>query len=275
MRFLKDSDYSLLIRDTDFSVIVPSAVVLENAEFAAIQKVRTKLIQRYDMDYELRKMGNYNAATNYRAGERVIQDLPEKIFSIKDFLQWDESTQYYTNDVVTDSNGYIYKALQASKGVALTSSSYWVAVVNEAPTDAPNSTLYSTSTTYQVGDYAHNAQGVIYECIQIALNKPLTNMAYWTPVAITLNDTYWNELDNRYTLLVYMVMDIVIYNLHAAINPRNIPELRADRYLDAIEQLTRWASGDDNAEMKELANVTTSGLSIIYGNAGIKTNNMF
>lgn len=274
-RFLKDSDYNDIIQATDLAVIAPTSEILLQAEQRAYDKVRTKTIQRYDMDYEMGATAAYSSSVHYSTGQRVYQIAEARTFYVNSFTKWSETVQYLTGDIVKSDLGKVYTALQDSKNVQLTSSAYWEPMENIAPTDAPTSTLYNTATAYVVGNYVHTSAGLVYISIQNGTNKPVTNTAYWTPVTVTVNDTYWTEGDNRYALLVEICIDLTLHILYSRINPRNIPELRTDRYREAIDQLDKWASGTDNAEMMDIADVTTTGLSIIYGSSQSKLNNFF
>lgn len=274
-RFLKDSDYTDIIQTTDLAVIAPTADILLQAENRAYDKVRTKTIQRYNMDYEMGTISFYSASVYYSAGQRVSSIGGTRYFYVNSFTAWVETTQYLVGDIVKSDLGKVYTALQNSQGVQLTSSTYWSPMINESPTDAPVSTLYNITTAYVIGNYVHTTTGLVYVSIQNGTNKPVTNTAYWTAVTVNINSDYWTEGDNRYALLVEICIDLTLHVLYSRINPRNIPELRIDRYREAIDQLERWASGTDNAEMQDVADVTYSGLSIIYGGAQTKTNNFF
>ena len=81
--------------------------------------------------------------------------------------------------------------------------------------------------------------------------------------------------DNRYPLLVEIAMDLALYNLHARINPRNIPDLRVERNREALDQLDKWASGTDTAEMQEKDSENAQGYSIRYGSSYEKQDNNF
>jgi len=49
------------------------------------------------------------------------------------------------------------------------------------------------------------------------------------------NTTYWTQGDNRNPQIVMYYIDILLYHLHARINPRNIPELRNIRYNGGVD----------------------------------------
>jgi hypothetical protein len=91
----------------------------------------------------------------------------------------------------------------------------------------------------------------------------------------TSNATYWTVGDNRYPMFVELAMDMTLYNLHARINPRNIPDLRIERNREALDQLDRWASGTDTAEVLNINTADSEGFSIRYGNSLDKQDNFF
>lgn len=221
-RFLMNSDYDSIIQEVDLlQVIEDDYNNLYQAEEKAISRMRTKLVQRYMVDIELGTMTAYNALTHYRTKERVLTG--SVISSVLYFDRWVKTTEYVTNDIVTDDDGYVYTALQASTG------------------------------------------------------KELTETAYWSPmVGIAVNNaTYWATADNRYPLFVELAMDMALYNVHARINPRNIPDLRIERNREALDQLDRWASGTDTAEVMNVNTAEQTGFSIRWGASLEKQNNMF
>lgn len=50
--------------------------------------------------------------------------------------------------------------------------------------------------------------------------------------------------DERPGIIVTYLVDIALYHLHSRINPRKIPDLRMDRYDNAIDWLKRVARGE-------------------------------
>jgi hypothetical protein len=92
---------------------------------------------------------------------------------------------------------------------------------------------------------------------------------------INTNTTYWAQIDNRYPLFVELAMDMALYNVHARINPRNIPDLRIERNREALDQLERWASGTDTAEVLNINTTDQTGYSIRWGSSLDKQDNFF
>ena len=63
---------------------------------------------------------------------------------------------------------------------------------------------------------------------------------------------------DRNPILVLRTVDMAVYHLHAAIDPRNINDLRRDRYAEAISWLRGLSKGDYSIALplKPLANQT-------------------
>lgn len=136
---------------------------------------------------------------------------------------------------------------------------------------------WDKTTDYLTGDIVTDDNGYVYTAIADSTNIKLTLTAYWTPMinVLTSNTNYWTVGDNRYPMFVELAMDMTLYNLHARINPRNIPELRIERNREALDQLDRWASGTDTAEVLNINIADSEGFSIRTGNSLDKQNNFF
>lgn len=57
----------------------------------------------------------------------------------------------------------------------------------------------------------------------------------------------------RNSLIVMYMLDIALYHMHSRITPRNIPEIRADRYDAAIAWLKMVSRGDITPELPRKA----------------------
>ena len=136
---------------------------------------------------------------------------------------------------------------------------------------------WDKTTDYVIGDIVTDDNGYVYTAIADSTNTKLTLTAYWTPMinVLTSNANYWTVGDNRYPMFIELAMDMTLYNLHARINPRNIPELRIERNREALDQLDRWASGTDTAEVLNINITDSEGFSIRTGNSLDKQNNFF
>jgi hypothetical protein len=136
---------------------------------------------------------------------------------------------------------------------------------------------WDKTTEYIIGDIVTDNDGYVYTAIAASTNQKLTLTAYWSAMVnvLTTDTDYWTVGDNRYPMFVELAMDMTLYNLHARINPRNIPELRIERNREALDQLDRWASGTDTAEVLNINTTDSEGFSIRYGNSLDKQDNFF
>jgi hypothetical protein len=83
-------------------------------------------------------------------------------------------------------------------------------------------------------------------------DDPVSGAQYWqedltwfVPAGTKLSDTdYWVKGDNRDQQMLLYFVDIALYHVHSRISPRNIPQLRIDRYNAAISWLKMCANGD-------------------------------
>lgn len=150
-------------------------------------------------------------------------------------------------------------------------------IAGEVITHVNDFNRWDNKTEYATSDIVTDTNGYVYTAIAASTNQPLTNTTYWAKMinVATSNATYWTAGDNRYPMFVELAMDMTLYNLHARINPRNIPELRIERNREALDQLDRWASGTDTAEVLNINSTDSTGYSIRYGNSLDKQDNFF
>ena len=73
----------------------------------------------------------------------------------------------------------------------------------------------------------------------------IDDLTEWTVVA----SNFWTTGDNRNKKLVELMVDITVYHLLARIKPRNISEIRLNRYEQAVEYLARVAKGSVNIDL--------------------------
>lgn len=137
--------------------------------------------------------------------------------------------------------------------------------------------VWSNTKAYVIGDIVIDNDYYVYTCTADNTSQKLTDTDYWEPmVGVASTDTdYWIEEDNRYPMFIELAMDMALYNLHARINPRNIPDLRIERNREALDQLDRWGSGTDTAEVLNILFPEGTGVSITWGASSEKQTNNF
>jgi hypothetical protein len=86
--------------------------------------------------------------------------------------------------------------------------------------------LINLSTPIVENDYCHDANDNIYKALVDEAN----------PAQLTDTDQ-WTLSDPRNKALLLWVIDICVYNIHSNLAPQNIPQLRQNRYDDAMKCL--------------------------------------
>jgi len=153
---------------------------------------------------------------------------------------------------------------------------------------------YKNGTNYAIGDlvYYENGSDDVYICIQAAHNNIPTDTAYWTAIGknnalytciqaaqgqYPNNATYFEQRDDRNHLLMRLIANITLYELHSRINPRNIPTFRIERRDDAIKYLTKVADPRNNIEidLPLVDHGEQKGLDISYGSSELTNNHTY
>jgi len=103
---------------------------------------------------------------------------------------------------------------------------------------------------YAVGESVYD-DGIIYNCTVANTNmKPSVNATEWLPT------------DPRHDLLVMYVCDMILYHLHSSVNSRKIPDIRKERYKEAVGWLEMVA---DRTESPDFTEADTDSELVIWG----------
>lgn len=279
-RLLRNNDYLRLIQSDNLAQIIESNEQIKlDVEQAAQAEMISYLSQRYIVSEIFTNTTEFDASATYRAKNLV--EFTAATYS--------SASTYNIGDYVVYT-GYVYKcntnattgAWNATKWdvVCLDKQLYYV-TLPEAEFDY--------DTTYSIGDVVWY-QNYTYTCAVACVNIKPTETQYWTvgtEYTITGDypddDTKWTLGDNRNQQIVLFLIDITLYHLHSRINPRNVPDLRKERYNGnsptdsggALGWLKSVASAKVNADLPEIA--PEQGLSMRYGNSATSitpSNNM-
>lgn len=68
------------------------------------------------------------------------------------------------------------------------------------------------------------------------------------------------EGDNRDSYIVMIVLDCTLYHLYTATVPNKIPQIRAERYQDALDWLKSVAKGEETADLPLLEDASGNNL---------------
>ena len=277
-RLLRDLDYLRVIQLDNLNQITESNQQTKlDVEQAAQAEMISYLSQRY--------------ITSEVFTDTVVFDINVEYFS-KNLVEYTETAFSIASNYVAGNRvlyqGYIYEANTTVSASAWDASEWDLLCADKTlfylALPQPEFDYY---TTYKVGDqiwYANKTYTCAIACQGIVPNLS-TSTSFWgagvdysvtgqKPSGGNLN---WVQGDNRNQQIVLFLIDITLYHLHSRINPRNIPDLRKERYngndpMDrggAIGWLKSVAHGNVNADLPVIA--PTQGLSMRYGNAATPT----
>lgn len=269
-RLLRDNDYLRVIQDSNLEQIIESNQQTKlDVEQSAQSEMISYLTQRYLINSIFTDTKVFDVTATYNG---------------KQLVEWTASTfsasTVYTTGQYVVYNGNIYKSIAGSTAHAFNASEWTLKAADKSlfyvklPEDE-----YVNTTSYVAGDkvYYNNIE---YTCLLNCKGILPTETGFWSVgSAYTLTATYpddttkWTEGDNRNQQIVMYLLDITLYHLHSRINPRNIPDLRKERYDGnnatqnggAIAWLKRVASGDLTADLPSI--LPQQGVSIRWGNS--------
>ena len=293
MGYLTTADLKRVIQTANLNDIVGSDTsMITYAEQAAITEAKSYLSPKYDTSAEFKDVRYYVGTSFFNYGETVFVQAepfsPTKNYQLLDTCAY-QGKVYYFN--------YQFTYVPGPFDITM-----WVYVANENTVYTPkvpvNFTAYKENKYYKKGDRVIMLNGEQYICdldslliseqyamqFVIKENVPLMNQTpsqtsgqkQWTWLGVYGVGSqqnfaqYMENRDNRNQQLVNYIIDIMLYHLHARISPRNIPELRLERYDNAKAWLTQCAKGDEiNAGLPRLT--PQQGMRIRWG-GGVRQN---
>jgi len=269
--YLIKSDYKKLIQDVNLNQIISNDdSVLDAAQLTAQAESLSYLRQRYDVDHEFTDTNVWSYVKSYSARDRVYLDAPAYL-----------PTLTYALNALTLFNGSVYKCKTAISVGEVFNSSKWDLIGTQYtiyhavyPVQ-----LFNYKKAYSVGDivywgdkkytckqatiiptHSSNLQYGTYAATPRANVFPddaIDGAKYWTPDTAYIvpagtalsNETYWIKADNRDQQMVTYMIDITLFHVHSRLAPRNIPQLRIDRYTHAIQWLIAAGQGTITAAL--------------------------
>lgn len=264
MGYLTSADLKRVIQTANLNDIVGNdTAMITYAEQAAVTEAVSYLSPKYMTDVEFTPTLEWLPTQDYTYRQRFVLDAPA--FSTTISYNLDEKVTYQGNVYFAKTQTIIGAFDPAEWDLAGKQYAMYYLGLPYQTTD------FKMDAVYKLGDYVAwgNTQ---YQCLKPTSvydhatliqfgtreNIPATNQypdavgqQQWQAVTIILKpgDQIRNNAftlgDNRNQQLVNYVIDIMLYHLHARISPRNIPELRLERYDNAINWLKQCAKGDD------------------------------
>lgn len=190
-----------------------------------------KFLVKYDF-YTLIQETFLDEITNVT--DRVINDSVDEAVS--------EAAGYIRNRYDEDVAFSVVKTYTKTDTYAVDDRVFW----SPAAYDATDTYVADDQVSFDIGTSEINEKIYIANTSVAAGETPLTHPAKWdlkadnntfyTCIATTLagdlptDVTKFTAGDNREPKLKTVVIDIALYNMHARITPRNIPEIRQIRY---------------------------------------------
>ena len=278
-RLLRDIDYLRAIQNDSLSQIIESNQQTKlDVEQSAQSEMISYLIQRYITSQIFTDTKVFDITATYNGKQLVEWTAPT----------FSASTVYTTGQYVLQG-GYIYKSIAGSAAHSFNANEWTQICLDKTLfyVTLPEAE-YVNTIAYSAGDTVYY-NNILYTCLVPTIGILPTNAQFWSEgSAYTLTATYpdddtkWTQGDNRNQQIVMYLLDITLYHLHSRINPRNIPDLRKERYDGnnatqnggAIAWLKRVASGDITADLPQI--LPQQGMSIRWGNSNgstIKTSN--
>ena len=279
-RLLRDLDYLRVIQSDNLAQIIESNQQTKlDVEQSAQSEMIGYLTQRYitNQIFTDTKLFDINATYN---GKQLVE-WTAPAFS---------ATTVYVDGIFVVYNGYIYKALSSIPAGAFNANDWTQICLDKTLFYAIyQNSEYSNVVTYNIGEIVYY-NNIDYTCTTSCVGILPTNSQFWVAGAAytvpygypDVDDfKYWKQGDNRNQQIVMYLLDITLYHLHSRINPRNVPDLRKERYDGnsptqsggAIAFLKRVASGDVTADLPQI--LPQQGMSIRYGSAVAKQTNSY
>lgn len=269
MAYLIFSDFKKQIQTDNLNQIIGNDLtVLETAELQAIEEAYGYLTQKYDTTKEFSTTAAWAIGATYEAADRVY--LNATAYS---------NTSTYALNALCLQAGSVYicttaittpEAFNAAKWQLLGAqydlfyAKYPKPLFDYQAIYAKGDQVYWKGKTYTAlkgsfewGDNIQFRQIQNIPPSNVFPDDPVNGATTWgtgTPYTVpagTLptNTTYWINGDNRTQSVLMIVIDIALFHLHSRIAPRNIPDLRKDRYLNAIDMLKAFARGEMTAKL--------------------------
>ena len=251
MSYLRYHDYIKSIQLENLTQIInQDDNIRTDCELAAIEKIKTYLTQKFNVEEEFTDLTVYSRTIPYNAAITVELNG----------TTWISTTPYAADDIVLYGTN-VYYALSGS-----TNNNPTTLTGNTWSLLGPQYKLYHTilpqeyfkfDKYYYTGDKVY-WNGRVYTCIVPGVGyypdvntQNVKGSNYWgygvvytVPAATPLTDTtYWAEGDYRSQEMVFNAIDIVLYLIHKRIAPMNIPDLRVKAYDDAIKWLVDCYEG--------------------------------
>ena len=254
--FLRTKDYYKQIAKATLDQVLKEAVgisgdteILEFSESTAIEDIKSRISGRYRTDDVFKSFRDFDISLDYYYGDRI--NITADDYSNAVTYQVGERVLYQST---------VYECILLSLAHLPTNPTYWEIIGEEGMYYIPFPQKWDDRVSYAIDDLV-NKDYIVYKRLDFAGHTNgivVTDTNYWevintidyTPVNGKFPyETAWTMGDNRNLTIVKCVIDIVLYDIHSIINPRNIPALRKDRYDSVMIFLDNVVNGKMNLDL--------------------------
>ncbi len=268
MPYLRYRDYIKTIQDASLLQIIASDDTIRlDAEVAAEAEVKGYLTQKYDCTKEFTETNVWDIETVYLGQDLVYLDAtaynavtaynPDELMLFTDgkvykcitltvagenpttaSAKWEEiGVRYKLFYVTLPAEEFNYKKYYLKDAEVFYKDKVYTALIATPAIDHQTALQYGRITSVPAPN--------------IFPDDPIDGATYWgagvafeVPAGtLPTDDDFWTAGDNRSAMIVQKTMDVCLYHLHSRIAPRNIPQLRMDRYASATAYLQAIAEG--------------------------------
>lgn len=271
--FLQDY-YKQIQGDNLNQILSNNDAVRYSSELATQAEMISYLVQKYSTDLEFTTTAEFSMTVIYKAANRVYLDAPP----------YSSSSTYAVTDLILQT-GNVYRCTTTISVAEPFTISHWtlIGAQYELFFVTYPKPVYDFYLPYTIGEQTFY-KDKIYTCAVINCgilpDDPMHGLYYWgigisysvsagTPPT---DITKWTMGDNRNQQIILYFIDIALYHLHSRIAPRNIPELRFDRYECAIKWLKSAGNGDVTADL--IRKQPTQGSRLRFG-SNLKNKNIY
>lgn len=265
MAYLIPSDYLRTIQDVNLQQIITSNTAVQSgAELAAQAEAISYLRQKYIVTQEFTTTEQWSETSPYSARDRVYLNATAyataSTYNVGDYAlqagivyrcntngttgafdttKWDEKGAQYDifSALLPFPEFDLYKFYVVGDKVFWKNKQYTCLIQTSSISHDTELQYNSLQSVPEANIFPDDVQeGAIYW---------KDDGAYLIDAGTDiLNASVWAETDNRDQQMVMYFVDITLFHLHSRITPRNVPQLRIDRYSAAIDWLKMCARGE-------------------------------
>jgi len=272
MGYLIERDYRRVIQDSELKAITGGgdASLRIMAENTALAKVKSYLRQKYDLAQEFQDTLLFSMDVIYKAGQRIYLDATAysaaATYALKALTLQGGNVYACKTAIVTPEAFTIGKWDLLGKQYAIFFVTYPAPVFNYLTFYLKESPVFWEDKTYAAAreslTTSHEDELQAGLTQNIVIGNPFpgttkagiemwgTGTAYVVAAGTYPTDTAkWTAGDNRDQEMVELLLDIVVYNRCKTIAPENVPEVRHNAWLAAIDTMKKYAKGDLTASL--------------------------